>query len=123
MLGGVLCFLTGNTELSLGIALVVYGVSHALYPNVLTTFGAESFPGNVRATATSTAWALNRAGSFLVPVVMLPLHKAFGPAIVGGCVAAALLASIGLTLGFGRAVPTGEVSHPLAGGSAQAVGR
>jgi MFS transporter, putative metabolite:H+ symporter len=101
MLIAALCFLTGDTALSLSIALVAFGVGHALYPAVLTTFGAESFPGPLRATATSAAWALNRVGAFLVPVALLPLLKSWGPMSVGVCVTGALILSAGITLGFG----------------------
>lgn len=101
MLIAALCFLTGDTALSLSIALVAFGVGQALYPAVLTTFGAESFPGNLRATATSAAWALNRVAAFLVPVALLPLLKSWGPLSVGVCVTGALILSAGITLGFG----------------------
>jgi MFS transporter, putative metabolite:H+ symporter len=101
MLGAALCFYAGATELALSIALVAFGVAQALYPAVMTTFGAESFPDSVRATATSAAWALNRVACFLVPVLMLPLLKSSGPMSVAVCVAGALLLSVGVTLGFG----------------------
>jgi putative MFS transporter len=101
MLIAAVCFFTGDAALSLSIALVAFGVGQALYPAVLTTFGAESFPGPLRATATSAAWALNRVACFLAPVVLLPLLKSPGPMSVGVCVAGALLLSAALTLRFG----------------------
>jgi putative MFS transporter len=101
MLIAALCLFTSATELSLSFALVAFGVGQALYPAVMTTLGAESFPSTLRATATSAAWALNRVGSFLVPVALLPLLKSSGPLSVGICVTGALLLSAGVTLGFG----------------------
>lgn len=117
MLIATLCFFTGATELSVGVALVAFGVAAALYPAVMVTLGAESFPATSRATATSVAWALNRVGGVLVPVALLPLLNSSGPLSVGVCVAGALILSAGITLGFGAA------KTPVAGVYAQAAGR
>jgi MFS transporter, putative metabolite:H+ symporter len=105
MLIAVLGFFTGSTELSLSVALVVFGFARALCPAVITTLGAESFPSTLRATATSAAWALNRAGSFLVPVALLPLLRSSGPMSVGVCVVGALILSVAVTLGLSPAAP------------------
>jgi MFS transporter, putative metabolite:H+ symporter len=117
MLSAALCFFAGSTLLSLSLALASFGVGMALYPAVMTTFGAESFPENLRATATSTAWAFNRVGSFLVPVTLLPLLESFGPMSVGVCVAGALILSAGITLGVG------PIKTAVAGVCAQTMGR
>lgn len=103
MLIAALCFVTGDSAFSTSAALVAFGVAQALYPAVLTTFGAESFPHDIRATATSTAWALNRVASLLVPWAMLPLLKSSSPLSVGMCVAGALILSAALSLGASSA--------------------
>jgi len=114
MLIAALCFFTGDTALSLSIALVAFGVGQALYPAVMTTFGAESFPGTLRATATSAAWALNRAASFLVPVALVPLLSSSGPMSVAVCVAGALILSAAVTLAFGPVTFCKDVQSELA---------
>jgi MFS transporter, putative metabolite:H+ symporter len=105
MLIAALCFFMGATELSVGAALVAFGVAAALYPAVLTTLGAESFPPALRATATSIAWALNRAGGALAPLALLPVLTSYGPVWVGVCVAGALIFSIALTVRLTANVP------------------
>ena len=114
MLIAALCFFTGATELSLSVSLVIFGLAQALYPVIMTTFGAENFPDTVRATATSAAWAFNRAACFLVPLVLVPLLKSFGPLSVAVCVVGALISSAAVTLEFGR-------TAPAVGGRSQAI--
>jgi putative MFS transporter len=114
MLIAAVCFFTGDTELSLSIALIAFGLGQALYPAVMTTLGAESFPATLRGTATSAAWALNRAASFLVPVTLLPLLQSLGPVSVAVCVAGALILSAGITLGFGPVTFCKNVQSGLA---------
>jgi putative MFS transporter len=116
MLIATLCFFTGATELSVGVALVAFGLAAALYPAVMTTLGAESFPGNSRATATSVAWSLNRVGGLLTPVALLPLLKSSGPMSVGVCVAGALILSIAVTLGLAPAVTAAPSGSPAIAG-------
>ncbi len=101
MLSAALCFFTGDTALTLSSALVAFGVGRAIYPGAFMTLGAESFPADLRATATSTAWALNRLAAFLVPVALLPLLNSSGPMSVAVCVTGALILSTGITFGIG----------------------
>ena len=101
MLLAALALCAATTKLSFGVALLAFGMGQSLYTTVMTTFGAESFPVDLRATATSTAWALSRVGTFLVPMALLPLMKSSGPMSVGLSVAAASVLSAWVTLSFG----------------------
>jgi MFS transporter, putative metabolite:H+ symporter len=107
-------FFACTTQLWLSVALVGFGIAQALYPAVMTTLGAESFPSSLRATATSAAWGLSRVATFLVPVALLPLLKYYGPTSVAVCVAGALILSVGVTSGFGRTAPAVAEGHSRA---------
>jgi MFS family permease len=53
-------------------AVVVYGIAQGLYVPVMVTYGSEILPTRARASATSGAWAMNRTGSVLVPLSVIP---------------------------------------------------
>jgi MFS transporter, putative metabolite:H+ symporter len=53
-------------------AVAVYGIAQGLYVPVMVTYGSEILPTKARASATSGAWAMNRTGSVLVPLSVIP---------------------------------------------------
>ena len=114
MLFGTLVFAVGTTTLSLGVALVAFGIGSALYTPVMMTLGAASFPADLRATATTVAWALNRLGTCLVPVALLPLMKLSGPPGVWLSIGSALVLSALVTLIFRPAPIRGRIPIALA---------
>jgi MFS transporter, putative metabolite:H+ symporter len=75
-------------------AIVVFGIAGGFYLPLLTTYGSEIFPTTVRAAATTTAWAVNRVGAALVPLLLLPLFAKWGAVAA----ARAIYLSLGLTL-------------------------
>jgi putative MFS transporter len=73
MIGTVALFAGARSPASVGAALIVFGVAGALYVTALTLYAAEIFPPEVRTFATSSAWAINRAASAIVPLILVPL--------------------------------------------------
>ena len=57
---------------------------------MLALYGAELFPTQLRALATSASWGAGRVVSALVPLVLLPLSSAQGPTAMFVLIAAAL---------------------------------
>jgi len=95
-------------------ALVAAGVAFnligSIYVAVLSVYAAELFPTSLRASASASAWAVNRVASASVPLALLPLLKSAGAIAMFTVVAAALLASIALVAIFG---PRGLAGRPV----------
>jgi putative MFS transporter len=110
MLISIVTFFVAQSAIGLLFGLVAFGVGVALYSPAMTLYGAELFPTRSRTAATSAAWALNRLASALGPVLLLPLLKTHGPAVLGIVVGMALVGS-GLLVGaFG---PAGAAGSPV----------
>jgi putative MFS transporter len=62
-------------------------------------YGAELFPTVARARSIATAWAFNRIGAALAPLLLLPLLHSSGAVTMFGVIALTLLASM-LLLGL-----------------------
>jgi putative MFS transporter len=73
MIGSVATFALVRSPAGLASALIVFGIAAAIYVTALTIYAAEIFPAEVRTFATSSAWAINRAASAIVPVILIPL--------------------------------------------------
>jgi MFS transporter, putative metabolite:H+ symporter len=89
-------------ELQAGAALaaVVIGVSalNSTYIAVMTLFGAELFRTDQAPRATSLAWAFNRLGAALAPVLLLALLRSQGAAMVVALVGFALVGGMALVV-------------------------
>jgi putative MFS transporter len=88
----------------------IFGVFTSLYVSTLNVYGAELFPTRLRASAVAGAWALNRVGAVLAPLLLLPLLSLHGALSMFGVIAATLLASAVLLL----AAPAGLQRKPVA---------
>ena len=110
MLISIVTFFAAQSAIGLLFGVVAFGVGVALYSPAMTMYGAELFPTRSRTTATSAAWALNRLASALVPVLLLPLLKTQGPAVLGIVVGMALVGSALLVGVFG---PAGAAGSPV----------
>jgi putative MFS transporter len=73
MIGAVAMFALARSPASLATALIAFGIAAAIYVTALTIYAAEIFPSEVRTFATSSAWAINRAASAIVPLILVPL--------------------------------------------------
>ena len=95
-------FATSNAPVQLMATGTAYNMMVAIYGAALSVYGAELFPTALRATVSSTAWAVNRITSALAPLVLLPLLKSAGPLAMTAAIALAMCASAALLLAFGE---------------------
>jgi putative MFS transporter len=82
----------------------------SLYIPALSIYAAESVPTATRASLTAGFWALNRVGSALVPLTLLPLMKRAGTAAMFAVITGALVAGMVLVAAFG---PPGQAGKPV----------
>ena len=102
LMGFALCAFFGfDTRGILAAAVIGYAVGVAIYTPIMTVYGAEMFPIQLRASATGIAWAANRLSAVLVPIVMLPWFTRDGAGVVAMVVSATLVATVLLIFGFG----------------------
>lgn len=101
-------FVADTVPIWLMVASVLFGAMSALYLPALTVYTAELFPTQTRATSVSAAWAFNRVGAALGPLVLLPLLASSGATVMFSVIAAALLATIALL----AAAPRGRARLP-----------
>lgn len=95
---GLLFALTNQTWLLITAGITAQ-VLMVIYSTVLHIYGAEMFPTAIRSTAAGGAYAGNRIGGALIPLLLLPLLVKSGPTtvlvVIAGILAlAALLAAI-----------------------------
>ncbi len=94
MLGCGTAFVATDSPLWLVVAATAFNLFLSLYIPVLSVYSAELFPTRVRASSLAGAWALNRLGAALAPLVMLPLLRNAGATSMFAVIAAALLAGM-----------------------------
>ncbi|MFL6630296.1 MAG: MFS transporter [Vitreoscilla sp.] len=87
-------FIFGSGTTSLIVAMGLFNLAISLYVTLLTVYGAELFPTGQRASATAGAWALNRIGGALGPLLLVPMLRSAGPATMFAVVAASLVATL-----------------------------
>ena len=88
------CFVAGESRSSLVVASLVFTLFSALYVPTLTMYGAELFPTLARARSIASAWAFNRIGAAIAPLLLLPLLRSSGAITMFGVIALTLLLSI-----------------------------
>ena len=91
MLGCGTAFVATDAPLWLVVAATAFNLFLSLYIPVLSVYSAELFPTRVRASSLAGAWALNRLGAALAPLVLLPLLRNAGATSMFAVIAAALL--------------------------------
>ncbi len=103
----------GATEDTLVIYVsgTIFNLLGASYGPMLSIYASELFPTALRARSTATAWAANRLGSAIAPLVLLPLLGQYGLMIVLISIGATLAVNLALVLIFG---PRGLAGRPLA---------
>lgn len=90
--GAAFNFSTGTAALI--VAMGLFNLAVSLYVPLLTVYSAELFPTRQRASATSVAWAINRLGGALGPLLLIPTLRSAGPAVMFAVVAASLVATL-----------------------------
>jgi putative MFS transporter len=89
-------FIYGTGMASLVVAMGLFNLAISLYITLLTIYGAELFPTRSRASATAGAWALNRMGAALGPLLLVPILRGAGANTMFAVVAASLVATVAL---------------------------
>ena len=92
------CFVVSDTPVWLVASSIVFGVFAFLYVTTLNVYGAELFPTRSRAASIAAAWALNRVGAVIAPLLLLPLLELQGAASMFAVIAATLAGSAVLLL-------------------------
>ena len=105
-----LAFDLGSTLTVLVLLGLGFNLSSAAYSALLSIYGAELFPTDRRALATSAGWSVGRIVSAFVPIALLPLLAAQGPLAMFGVITAVLLVSIFLIAVAG---PPGLARKPV----------
>jgi putative MFS transporter len=78
MAAALALFAVGRTPMTLVVASLSFEIVTTLYLTVLNIYTAELVPTKRRAQWTSNAWALNRLGAGLAPLVLVPVLRAYG---------------------------------------------
>ena len=105
-----LAFAASALPLWLMVLGVAFNLIGAIYIATLSIYAAELFPTSLRASVSSTAWAVNRIASAVVPIALLPVLKSYGSIAMFAIIAAALIGDMILVLVFG---PRGLTRRPV----------
>lgn len=90
-----------NTPFWLMAVGTLFNILSAIYTPALVIYAAELFGTGRRAGVTSSAWAVNRLASALVPFVLLPVLHQQGALAMFAIISAALVLSLLLVLAVG----------------------
>ena len=96
-----LIFATGTTPIFMIGSNVAFGVFSGMFVPALSIYIAELFPTRIRSSATSATWALNRIGSALALLVLIPMLRGSRSILVFDILAGTLIAGIAIILIFG----------------------
>jgi MFS transporter, putative metabolite:H+ symporter len=105
-----LAFDLGSTLTLLVLLGFGFNLASAAYSTLLSIYGAELFPTDRRALATSAGWGIGRIVSAFVPIALLPLLATQGPIAMFGVITVVLLVSIFLIAVAG---PPGLARKPV----------
>jgi putative MFS transporter len=105
-----LAFDLGSTLTLLVLLGFGFNLASAAYSTLLSIYGAELFPTDRRALATSAGWGVGRIVSAFVPIALLPLLATQGPIAMFGVITVVLLVSIFLIAVAG---PPGLARKPV----------
>jgi len=92
------CFVVGDSAAWVTGSSIAFGLFASLYVPTLTMYGAELFPTEARARSVAAAWALNRVGAAVGPLLLLPLLHSAGAITMFALIAVTLLLSVALLL-------------------------
>jgi MFS transporter, putative metabolite:H+ symporter len=96
-----LVFAAGTTPIFMIGSNVAFGVFSGMFVPVLSVYVAELFPTRIRSSATSATWALNRIGSALALLVLIPMLRGSGSILVFDIMAGTLIVGIAIIMIFG----------------------
>jgi putative MFS transporter len=96
-----LVFAAGSTPIIMIGSNIAFGVFSGMFVPALSVYVAELFPTRIRSSATSGTWALNRIGSALALLALIPMLRGSGGVLVFDIMAGTLIAGIAIILIFG----------------------
>jgi putative MFS transporter len=96
-----LVFAAGTTPIVMMGSNIAFGVFSGMFVPALSVYVAELFPTRIRSSATSSTWALNRIGSALALLALIPMLRGSRSILVFDIMAATLIAGIAIILIFG----------------------
>ena len=96
MLLSMLSFVLGSGATVLIGSGFVFQIAVSLFLPTTSIYFAEQFPTSIRARASGALWALNRLGSVVAPLVLLPMLHSRGPSALAVVIGASLLVAMGL---------------------------
>lgn len=91
-----LAFMLSDGGLALAVTGLCVTLLAATYIPLLNLYGAEVAESGKRSSVVSGAWAFNRLGAALAPLLLLPLLKGEGPMAMFVVIAATLCLSVGV---------------------------
>lgn len=90
-------FVTSERAMGVLFAAAFYGMAASIYLSILNLYAAEFFPTAGRGRRLASAWALNRAGAAVAPLLLVPLLRNDGAAAMFSAVACVVAVSIVVT--------------------------
>jgi putative MFS transporter len=89
---------------------LTFSVAAGLFLPALTLYVGELFPTGIRSSGLSVTWAINRVGSVLALLILVPMLRGSSVTAIFAIIAVTLAAGIGLIVGLG---PRGRAGRPV----------
>lgn len=90
-------FVTSEVGAWVLCAAAFYGMAASIYLSILNLYAAEFFPTEGRGRRLASAWALNRVGAAIAPLLLVPLLRSHGALQMFLVVGAVIVLSIVVT--------------------------
>ena len=90
-------FVTSDAGAWVLCAAAFYGMAASMYLSILNLYAAEFFPTEERGRRLAGAWALNRIGAAIAPLLLVPLLRGHGASQMFAVVGAVIVLSIAVT--------------------------
>jgi putative MFS transporter len=110
MLAAGTVFIASEAPALLVVGSFVFTLLVSMQLSFLNLYLSELFPTETRGRAVAGAWAVNRVGAALGPLLLLPLLQGRGASTMFAVIAASLVAGIALL----ALAPSGAVRRPVA---------
>lgn len=96
-----LMFAASREPLWLILSNLSFSVAAGLFLPALMLYVAELFPTAIRSSALSTTWAINRVGSVLALLILVPMLRGSSVMVMFAIIAVSLATGIALIVSFG----------------------
>jgi MFS transporter, putative metabolite:H+ symporter len=101
MVVAALMFAGSREPLWLILSNLIFSVAAGLFLPALTLYVAELFPTGIRSSGLSITWAINRVGSVLALLILVPMLRGSSVTAIFAIIAVTLATGIGLIVSFG----------------------